>query len=35
MLEKEKEILPIKKVINLKDPELKKKGIKKKKEKII
>ena len=33
--EKEKEILPIKKVINLKDPELKKKGIKKKKEKII
>ena len=29
--ETEKEILPIKKVINLKDPELKKKGLKKKK----
>lgn len=31
--EKQEEILPLKKIINLKDPELKKKGIKKKKDK--
>lgn len=31
--QKKEEILPLKKIINLKDPELKKKGIKKKKDK--